>query len=72
MPHTFSSGQHLAEADSASGRYPARHVTLLLVALLAFIAGLIVGSSNGSAPSGSRIAWPPSESLKPHPRTIQP
>jgi hypothetical protein len=71
-PHAISPGSHLPDADRAWERDPARHLVLVVVALIAFIAGLVVRSSSGQAPGGSRIVWPSSESLKPHPRSIQP
>jgi hypothetical protein len=71
-PIPFTQDLQGTYAPSNSSKDSIRPLAYLLVAIVAFIVGVIVGSSGEAAGAGSRILWPSSESLKPHPRSIQP
>jgi hypothetical protein len=55
-----------------AGDDPLRLAAYTIVAVAAFLTGLLLGSLSVTAPSGSRIEWPSSAPSKPHPRSLQP
>lgn len=48
-----------------------RSSTYLIVAIIAFVAGMLAGNLRATTRGGSRIEWPSQESLRPHPRSLQ-
>ncbi len=61
-----------APVDAAKEKDRSRNLAYVVIAVVAFIAGMLFAGLSKPAPSGSRIAWPPAESLRPHPRSLQP
>lgn len=75
MMRTFDDRPGDAEAVGFGDTQPrttdvARCVAYALVALSAFLAGIVVGQANDATPPGSRIDWPQLSQPKPHPRTL--
>jgi hypothetical protein len=50
---------------------PLRLGAYVVIAMLAFVTGFILGQLSAQAPLGSRIDWPPPPPAKPHPRALQ-
>jgi hypothetical protein len=61
-----------APMDAAKEKDPSCNLAYLVIAVVAFIAGMLFAGLSKSTPSGSRIAWPPAETLRPHPGSPQP
>ncbi len=48
-----------------------RDAAYVVVAITAFVLGLIVGQLGERSPGGSRIPWPSPVSVQAHPRSLQ-
>ena len=64
--------QSIARTGAPGEKDLFRHLSYVVIAVVAFIAGMLFAGLAQPAQGGSRIAWPPAESIKPHPRSIQP
>jgi hypothetical protein len=72
-PATFSNRSYgsYAHPDPLEKKDSLRIAAYVLIAIIAFVTGMLVGNSRAPAKGGSRIEWPSSESLRPHPRSLQ-
>jgi hypothetical protein len=66
------SGNHRRPSNARREEDRLRYVAYLAIAAAAMIMGLALGQLNRLTLSESRIAWPSPDSIRAHPRSLQP
>ena len=67
-----SASDSLESYGARTGNRRARSVAYVVIAIVSFIAGVMVGQLAGPPRGDSRVGWPTPDSVRPHPRSLQP